>query len=123
MTPLARWRARDSSRWHALQFLSRSLSASIPEIKREADRGVANFRPVVDLLARAVPHLSHDELCWRFHFMMSIEHMNQWDIERLQILSDGRCGGGNPEEELERAIDFVVAGFVAPSLPAPRSRR
>jgi len=123
MTPLARWRSPDSPRWHALQFLSRALSASIPEIKREADNGVANFRPVIDLLARAVPHLSHDELCWRFHFMMSIEHMNQWDIERLQILSEGRCGGGDVQEELDRAIDFVVAGFSAPAKPAPRSRR
>jgi AcrR family transcriptional regulator len=123
MTPLARWRAPDSPRWHALQFLARALSASIPEIKKQADLGVANFRPVIDLLARAVPHLSRDELCWRFHFMMSIEHMNQWDIERLQILSEGHCGGGDPEEELERAIDFVVAGFDAPPRPALRSRR
>jgi AcrR family transcriptional regulator len=123
MTPLARWRMRDSGRWHALQFLSRALSASIPELKRLVDEGVIGFRPVIELLARALPHLSRDELCWRFHFMMSIEHMNQWDIERLQILSEGRCGDGDHEEELARAVDFIVAGFLAPALAAPRARR
>jgi AcrR family transcriptional regulator len=121
MTPLAHWRAPDSPRRHALQFLSRALIASIPELKQMADRGVANFRDVIDLLARALPNLSRDEICWRFHFMMSIEHMNQWDTERLQILSNGRCGGKDVEEDLERAIDFVMAGFLAPPRLMQRS--
>ena len=123
LTPLARWRDPQSSRQHALQFLSRTLSASIPEIKREIDRGVMNFRPVIGLLARALPHLSNEDICWRFHFMMSIEHMNQWDTERLQILSDGRCGTAQVDEELERAVDFIVGGFNTPPRPATRSRR
>jgi AcrR family transcriptional regulator len=122
MTPLAHWREPNSPRRHALQFLSRALSASIPELKELADNGVANFREVIDLLARALPNLSRDEICWRFHFMMSIEHMNQWDTERLQILSDGRCGGKDIEDDLERAIDFVMAGFLAPPRTAQRSR-
>lgn len=123
LTPLARWRDPQSSRQYALQFLSRTLSASIPEIKREIDRGVMNFRPVIGVLARALPHLSNDEICWRFHFMMSIEHMNQWDTERLQILSEGRCGGANVDEELERAVDFIVGGFNTPQRSATRSRK
>lgn len=122
MTPLARWRAPDSPRRHALQFLSRALSASIPDLKKTADDGVSSFKAVVDLLARALPKLSRDEICWRFHFMMSIEHMNQWDTERLQILSDGRCGGEDVEEDLERAIDFVMAGFLSQPRSAQRSR-
>lgn len=123
MTPLARWRAPDSPRRHALQFLSRALSASIPDLKKTADNGVSNFKAVIDLLARALPKLSRDEICWRFHFMMSIEHMNQWDTERLQILSDGRCGTAQVDEELERAVDFIVGGFNTPPRPATRSRR
>ena len=122
MTPLAHWRAPDSPRRHALQFLSRALTASLPELKKETDAGVEGFRAVVDLLARALPHLSRDEICWRFHFMMSIEHMNQWDTERLQVLSDGRCGGKDPNEELERAVDFVMAGFMAPTRAGLRGR-
>ena len=122
MTPLARWRAPHSSRRHALQFLSRALTANIPELKKEVDGGVSGFRAVIDLLARALPHLSRDELCWRFHFMMSLEHMNQWDTERLQILSEGRCGGKDVNEDLERAIDFVMAGFMQPPRPTSRSR-
>ncbi len=122
MTPLSHWRAPDSPRRHALQFLSRALIASIPELKELADQGVSGFRPVIDLLSRALPHLSRDEICWRFHFMMSIEHMNQWDTARLQILSEGRCGGKDAEEDLERAIDFVMAGFQAPPRSMPRSR-
>jgi hypothetical protein len=58
-------------------------------LKTEIDAGVLGFREVVELVRRALPNLSFEEVCWRFHFMMSIEHMNFWDVGRLQLLSGG----------------------------------
>lgn len=113
LTPLARWRTPGSNRLAALQFLTRALTAATPELKRQIDAGVATFRRIIDLLQRALPGMSREELCWRFHFMMSIEHMNVWDVERLRILSEGICRTDDGQESLERAVDFAVAGFLA----------
>ena len=111
LEPLARWRAPNSNRHAAVQFLSRAILASEPTLKQHIDSGIFGFRPVLDLLQRALPHLSFEEICWRFHFLMAIEHMNQWDSERLLLLSDNRCNANNHLESLERALDFAVAGF------------
>jgi AcrR family transcriptional regulator len=114
LLPLSRWRQPDSQRNAALQFISRSLTAALPELKEMVDNGVIGFQSIIDLLQRALPQLSREELCWRFHFMMSIEHMNTWDTERLNILSDGQCTADDCDEALERAVNFAVAGFMAP---------
>jgi AcrR family transcriptional regulator len=130
LLPLARWRQPGSSRNAALQFITRALTTAIPELKKFIDDGVLGFRSVIDLLQQALPALSREELCWRFHFMMSIEHMNVWDVERLRLLSDGLCNAEDGDEALERAVDFAVAAFLAPvrrvvakRRPAARSRR
>jgi len=114
LMPLARWRNAQSNRRAALQFICRALTTAEPELKSLIDSGVVGFRDVVLLLQRALPQLSFEELCWRFHFMMSIEHMNFWDVGRLQLLSDGKCRSDDLNESLERAVDFAAAGFMAP---------
>ncbi|HET6554693.1 MAG TPA: TetR/AcrR family transcriptional regulator [Dyella sp.] len=115
LLPLARWRDPRSPRRPALQFLCRALTAADLKMRDEVDAGVSKFRHVIPALQRSLPHLSFEEVCWRFHFMMSIEHMNPWDVERLGVLSEGRCSPPGFEEALERAIDFAEAGFRAPA--------
>ena len=115
LQPLARWRVPDSPRRPALQFLCRALTAADLNIRGEVDSGVSRFRHIIPALQRALPHLSVEEVCWRFHFMMSIEHMNPWDVDRLKVLSAGRCRADDFEESLTRAIDFAEAGFLAPA--------
>lgn len=122
LLPLSRWRQPGSNRNAALQFISRSLTTEVPELKKRVDEGVTAFRSIVDLLQRALPQMSREELCWRFHFMMSIEHMNVWDTERLRLLSGGLCNAEDRDEALERAVDFAVAGFLGPVRQRPASR-
>ncbi len=114
LTPLARWRVPTSPRRPALQFLCRALTAADPDMRTEIGKGVRGFQQLVPALQRAMPHLGFEELCWRFHFMMSIEHMNPWDVDRLEILAGGKCNAASLEESLERAVDFAEAGFLAP---------
>jgi AcrR family transcriptional regulator len=115
LTPLARWRTPGQGRRSALQFLCRALTTAEPELKEQIDAGVLGFRRFAELLHRAVPHLTMEEVYWRLHFTMSIEHMNYWDVERLKLLSNGSCRAERLDESLERAIDFAAAGFLAPS--------
>jgi AcrR family transcriptional regulator len=114
LLPLSRWRRPGSNRRHALMYLSRSLSAAEPELRQETAVCAKNFRAVIDLLQRALPDYSREEICWRFHFLMGIEHLNTYDADRLQVLSDGACRSEDQEETLERAVDFALAGFLAP---------
>jgi AcrR family transcriptional regulator len=123
LTPLARWRSAASPRRAALQFLCRALTSAELNLQEAVGAGVLKFPPIIPLLQRALPHLSFEELCWRFHFMMSIEHMNPWDADRLELLSGGRCNARDLHESVERAIDFVEAGFLAPArFPISTSR-
>jgi AcrR family transcriptional regulator len=122
--PSARLRSEKSGRQATYKFLSRALVSTIPEIKEEVDAVVILTRPLVRLLERALPHLSHAEVCWRLHFTFGIEHMTHLDDARLAIMSEGKCDGTAIEESIERAIAFAEAAFLAPPLSVkPKSSR
>lgn len=116
LAPTAHLRSDKGGRQATFEFLTRALDSPIPELKEDIDAGVVNVRPVVHLLQRALPHLSHAEVCWRLHFTFGIEHMTHWDDARLAIMSEGKCDGKATEESIERAIAFAEAAFLAPPL-------
>jgi len=120
MQPINQWRNR-SEREPALQFYALALVCPLPELKEALDAGVAGLRRVVALLQRALPDLTHADVCWRLHFVMKITHQTRWDIARLGILSDGDCNADDPAEGLERAIAFAEAALLAP--PIVRARK
>ncbi len=119
IAPVARLKAPGSGRQATMQFLARALVSTLPEVKEEGDATVMQLRRVVRLLERALPQLSHSEICWRLHFTFGIEHMTHWDDQRLAVISEGDCDGGDVEESIARAIAYAEAAFLAP--PASRS--
>lgn len=123
LLPLSRWRRAGSNRQYALMYLSRSLSAAEPELRQETAVCAKNFHAVIDLLQRALPAYSRTEICWRFHFLMGIEHLNTYDADRLRVLSDSACRADDQDETLERAVDFALAGFLAPPRPSATDPR
>jgi AcrR family transcriptional regulator len=112
LQPVNQWRkpGRESS----LQFYALALVCPLPEVKDLLDAGVAGFHRPVALLQRALPHLTHEEICWRLYFTLKLQHQSAWDAARLTLLSNGSCNGADPEEALERAIAFGEAAFLAP---------
>jgi AcrR family transcriptional regulator len=112
LQPINRWRRPE--RQAALQFYALALVSPLPELRETLDRGVVGLHRVVRLLQRALPRLSHEDICWRLHFTMKISHQTQLDAARLGILSEGRCDGHNQEEALARGIAFAEAAFLAP---------
>jgi len=117
--PVAYWRSRASGRQSSRQFLSRALVSTLPEITSGMDGSIQYLKEIVRLFERALPHLSHAEVCWRFHFTMGLENMNHWDVARLALLSDGECDGDSVEETLERAVAYAAAAFLAPPFDGP----
>jgi AcrR family transcriptional regulator len=116
--PMVQLRAPGAGREPTVQFLARALVTTLPELKEEGDATVRELKRVVELLERALPDLSHAEICWRLHFTFGIEHMTHWDDARLAIMSGGDCDGGSIDDVIERAIDYAEAAFLAP----PRRR-
>ena len=126
--PINQWRR--PGREASLQFYSLALVCPLPEIKNAVDARAAGFRPIVELLQRALPHLTREEICWRLHFTIKISQETHWDAERLGILSDGACNARDPDEALARSIAFAEASFMAPPSvtklarqPRPKVRR
>jgi AcrR family transcriptional regulator len=95
-------------------FLARLLMSPLPEIKAEIDQGVGELKYVVDLAHRAAPHLSREEICWRLHFTIGLEHMTHWDYDRLEIMSEGLCSAQDVEKSISRAVSFAKTAFLAP---------
>jgi AcrR family transcriptional regulator len=118
LQPINRWRR--PGREAALQFYALALVCPMPQLREAIDRGVVGLHRVTDLLQRALPRLSHEDICWRLHFTMKISHQTQWDAVRLNIMSKGKCNFGDPDEALERSIAFAEAAFLAPPFEGAR---
>jgi AcrR family transcriptional regulator len=117
LQPVNQWRR--PGREASLQFYAQALVCPLPEVKETLDVGVAGFYRVVALLQRALPHLTHEEICWRLCFTIKLSHLNAWDAARLKVLSKGDCNGSDPDEALERSIAFAETAFLGllPSAP------
>jgi AcrR family transcriptional regulator len=116
LQPVNRW--RQPGREASLQFYALALVCPLPEVKDTLDDGVAGFHRVVGLLQHALPHLTHEDICWRLYFTIKLSHQTEWDAKRLDLLSDGRCHGSDPDEALARAIAFAEAALLAPRFVA-----
>jgi len=112
LQPMNRWRRPE--REAALQFYALALVCPLPPLREAIDSGVVGLRRVVELLQRALPRLTHEDVCWRLHFTMKISHQTSWDTTRLGILSEGNCHSDDPEESLARGIAFAEGAFLAP---------
>jgi hypothetical protein len=92
-------------------FLGRVLMSTLPEVKREVDEGAGRLGPLIDVVQRAAPHLSREDVYWKVHFTIGIGHMTMWDYERLEIMSGGLCNAESVDESIARAVAFAKAAF------------
>ena len=114
--PPVRWRDPASGRAVTIRFITRAISEPTAKMRDILESDVSHLRPFVAPLARALPHLSDAEVCWRLHLTLGLLHQfNPASQARLRALSEGRCDGGDIEAMLARLIDFAVAGFIAPA--------
>jgi len=120
LQPVNQWRR--PGREASLQFYALALVCPLPEVKETLDVGVAGFYRIVALLQRTLPHLTHEDICWKLCFTIKLSHFNAWDANRLTFLSKGSCNGSDPDEALARAVAFAEAAFLAPLPAAPKKK-
>ena len=67
----------------------------------------------VAAFARALPHLSHETLCWRLYFMMGAYRYTLLRTGRLEVMSGGACDSGDFERAVAEILPFLCAGLRA----------
>lgn len=96
------------------QFVAFARGDGPPEAREMLDKDVGHLQRFVLPLARALPHLPQQEIYWRLHFVMGVQHSLYTDMKRLETLSGGLCQLDNLEAVAGRVVDFVIAGLEAP---------
>jgi AcrR family transcriptional regulator len=77
----------------------------------------------IDALAECLPHLSRDDLYWRFHFLLGTVSYTASGPHRIRMLSRGRCDPADADAVIRELVPFAVAGLTAPPAAAPPRRR
>ena len=80
-----------------------------------AERFDASTTCFVDALHRCLPHLSRDEVFWRFHFLLGAIYYTAAGPHRVRALTGGRCDPSDADATLPQLLRFAAAGFRAPS--------
>lgn len=75
-------------------------------------------RRYIEAFQGALPNISKEDVCWRFHFLLGSMMYTMANPGRIQFLSDGLCDPGNVDEAVRQMVPFIAAGFRAPSSPA-----
>ena len=74
----------------------------------------------IHALRECLPHLTADEILWRFHFMLGTIYYTASGPHRIREFSNGRCDPSDIEENLHHLIPFLSAAFRAPSVKPVR---
>lgn len=77
----------------------------------------------VKALGKCLPHLSREEVLWRYHFLLGTIYYTVTGPHRIKTLSRGRCNPSDPAATKSELIPFLVAGFMAPPAAKPEKKR
>jgi AcrR family transcriptional regulator len=73
---------------------------------------------IVDAMCRSLPHLSREEVFWRYDFalgaMLHVISDADRGLRRLSRLSGGLCDTDDPARIVDELLRFVVAGMRGP---------
>ncbi len=66
----------------------------------------------LDLLRKAVPEASYEQICWGFYFATGAIAINHVNSGRLERLANGRCHLPDTKELSAELTTFVAAGWL-----------
>jgi AcrR family transcriptional regulator len=87
-----------------------------------ADNFDQSSRTFVAALRECLPHLSRDEVLWRFHFMLGTIYYSVSSPQRIKVFSRGRCDPGAVDATVAHLVPFLAAAFRSAPADAPRRR-
>ncbi len=80
------------------------------------------FKRFVSAFQRALPHLSHEAICWRYDLMVGMvlvatgyfDPSSRTSI-RIKKVTDGECDPADTEEVINHIVAFAFGGMQAPT--------
>jgi AcrR family transcriptional regulator len=69
----------------------------------------------VNALHHCLPHLSYEDILWRFHFTLGTINYTAVGPNRITVFSEGKCDPLKVEDTLRELIVYLAAAFRAPS--------
>jgi AcrR family transcriptional regulator len=111
--PIRAWLSGDSQQSLTARFVVRATVEAVPDVRRLIETDVGHLQRFVVSIARAMPALSHEEICWRLHFTLGVMHYTINDRKRLEMLSHEGCDYSDAESVVRRIVAFAAAGFAA----------
>jgi AcrR family transcriptional regulator len=77
----------------------------------------------IDALCECLPHLSRNDICWRFHFMLGTIYYTAAGPHRIFAFSNGRCDPSDSEHVLKELVPFLTRAFYGPPVSSERVKR
>jgi AcrR family transcriptional regulator len=68
-------------------------------------------RTFIAALRKCLPRVPHDEILWRFHFMLGTIYYSVASPQRIKTFSGGRCDPADVEATLLHLVPFLADGF------------
>lgn len=96
-----------------IHFLARCQMEEEPELKTLFYQDVDHLRRFVPALKRALPGMPDSEIYWCMHYALGTMHYTFTHLERLKMISRGSCDITDPDQVIDRMIEFCKAGFDA----------
>ena len=113
--PVLRWSRRPEARLFFGPFLTRVKADGPLRIRELKNEETMSLQPFRDAFQALLPELSEEDIGWKLHFVLAIEHALTAEQERLFLLTDGKTLDEDVEETLERSLDFMMQGWLAPA--------
>lgn len=93
-------------------LIARTMSDGPDELVNVMEKQTSHLTPFVEELQKTLPNISAEDIFWRLHFLLNIEHATHTELGRLKHLSGGICDTSNKEAILDRIIRFSLPGFL-----------
>lgn len=94
-------------------LLNRAIADGPPELSDLLLRQTSHLAPYAQELAKLLPELTEEDIYWRLHFILNIEHATHTELDRLSHLSGGICDISDRPAMVKRIVDFALAGLLA----------
>lgn len=110
--PVLRWCLQPEVRTLYMPTLLRAATHDQPELRAMTEREAQDLQPFAMGLQQMLPELTTEEIYWRLHFVLGLEHALIGDLPRLQQMSGGLCDLSAMERIIERAVNFALGGLL-----------
>lgn len=113
--PVLMWSLRSEARLFFGPFLTRVKADGPQRIRELKNEETLSLQPFRDAFQMLFPELSAEDIGWRLHFVLAIEHALTAEQERLFLLTNGKTSDEDVDATLERSLDFMMQGWLAPT--------